>query len=323
MMELVRRLYLTIPLFLSLLIVLFGCSNNISNSDGQSTIDGYSITTQTITNEQLVFGIIFPMGDPAYEQITENAEVIAKKENIRLLVAAPEEANLEQQIRIMESMIRQKVNGIAISPVDAEALRPLIDEAVSNNIPVICFESDSPDSKRISFVGANNYDTGKKLGESINQLLNGNGMIIVGTGMADMLSLQERLSGLLDYLNTYTNIEVLNVNYNEGKIDTAIEMLERTIDDHPHFSAFLCLDSVSSSASILIWKASGSSRYVLSIGKTNESLTALQNGQIETIISQNEHMWGASIVEALIKAHNDQVLPTFIDMGIKEIQFEH
>src|SRR5690606_9214111 len=114
-----------------------------------------------------------------------------------------------------------------------------------NQIPVICFESDSPGSKRLSFIGANNYETGKHLGQAVSKLLNNKGMIIVGTGMSDMLSLEQRLEGLLDFINTQTEIEVLAVEYNEGKKDMAIEKLEQMIDNHPHFSAFLSLDSVS------------------------------------------------------------------------------
>jgi len=307
--------------YLLLLILTFtlllGCTKKLADVYPQANTVDESITMNI--PEQLTFGIIFPMGDPAYEQITEHAELVAKEHHVRLLVAAPDEANLEQQIRIMESMIRQKVDGIAISPVDAEALSPLINQAIENNIPVICFESDSPHNNRLSFIGADNYATGQTLGESVNQLLNGNGMIIVGTGMSDMLSLDERLEGLLDYLNNETKIEVLKVKYNEGKIDNAIEMLESMINDHPHFSAFLSLDSVSSSASILIWKATGSKRYVLSIGKTLESEAALINGQIHTVISQNEHQWGEAIVKTLLKAHQQEPIPSFIDMGIEVI----
>lgn len=269
--------------------------------------------------ESLSFGIIFPMADPSYELITEHAEKMAQSHNIRLLVAAPDEANLEQQIRIMESMIRQKVDGIAISPVDAEALEPVINQAIDNNIPVICFESDAPNSKRLSFIGADNYETGRQLGMATNKLLNNKEMIIVGTGMSDMLSLKQRLEGLLNYINEETEIEVLQVKYNEGKKDIAIEKLEEMINEHPHFSAFLSLDSVSSSASILIWKAAGMNRYVLSIGKTAESETAIHNGQIHTIISQNEHSWGSTIIDTLMKANQQTVIPSFIDMGIEEL----
>jgi len=297
------------------LLLLAGCSRSEVNLHDSLTEEGEQLA------EGLTFGIIFPMADPAYELITKHAEALAQMYNIRLLVAAPDEANLEQQIRIMESMIRQNVDGIAISPVDADALEPVINQAINNSIPVICFESDAPDSKRLSYIGADNYETGRKLGQSTSKLLNNKGMIIVGTGMSDMLSLKQRLEGLLDYINEETNIEVLQVKYNEGKKDTAIEKLEEMINHHPHFSAFLSLDSVSSSASILIWKATGMNRYVLSIGKTAESEAAIHNGQIHTIISQNEHKWGEAIIETLIKANQQATVSEFNDMGIEEITF--
>lgn len=306
--------YIRVLLSMLTMLLLAGCLNKEITPIAETLKEEKKLAPSAYT-----FGIIFPMVDPAYEQITAHAEHIAQQHNIRLLVAAPDEANLEQQIRIMESMIRQNVDGIAISPVDADALKPAINSAMANDIPVICFESDSPDSNRLSFIGADNYETGKQLGQAVSKLLDNKGMIIVGTGMSDMLSLQQRLEGLFDYINAETKIEVLEVEYNEGKKDKAIEKLEQMIDEHPHFSAFLSLDSVSSSSSILIWKATGSNRYVLGIGKTAETETAINNGQIHTIISQNEHKWGATIVQTLIAANEQQHIASFIDMGIVEI----
>lgn len=55
----------------------------------------------------LTFGIIYPMVNATYEMITGKAEAVARKHNVELLVQAPDEANLEQQIRIMEMMIKR------------------------------------------------------------------------------------------------------------------------------------------------------------------------------------------------------------------------
>lgn len=280
---------------------------------------GDSPVLSSPSGEVREFGIIFPMAFPAYEEITAKAEEIANENSIRLLVSAPDEANLEQQIRIMESMIKQGVDGIAIAPVSAEALAPVINKAIRQGIPVICFETDSPDSKRLSYIGSDNYETGRQIGISVDRLLNGKGMILVGTGMSDMLSMQKRLEGLLNYLNYETRIEVLEVRYNEGREDLAIAELEEMIDAHPHFNAFLSLDFVSSSAAILIWKANGLKRHALSVGRTPVIEEALLNGQITSIISQYETEWGRNIIEALIKASNGEKIPEFIDMGILEI----
>ncbi|MDQ8735637.1 substrate-binding domain-containing protein [Paenibacillus sp. LHD-38] len=308
-----RRSWFFMFLFLALFTV--SCQSapptSLVNSSEPSTIP---------SNRDRVFGIIFPMAIPAYEKITENAENTAKAANIRLLVSAPDEANLEQQIRIMESMIKQKVDGIAIAPVNPEALAPVINKAVEQGIPVICFETDSPNSKRLSYIGADNYDTGRQLGKATDLLLGGKGMVMVGTGMSEMFSLKERLEGLLDYLNSETEIEVLEVRYNDGREDLAITELEDMINAHPHFNAFLSLDFVSSSASILIWKAYGLNRYVLSIGSTPNIEEALLNGQVTSIISQYENQWGRKIIEALMKVSEGEIIPEMIDTGILKLE---
>lgn len=303
--------------FILLLLALFTASCQPAPPTSQVNSSEPSIIP---SDRDRVFGIIFPMAFPAYEKITENAEETAKAANIRLLVSAPDEANLEQQIRIMESMIKQKVDGIAIAPVNPEALAPVINKAVEQGIPVICFETDSPGSKRLSYIGSDNYETGRQLGKATDLLLNGKGMVLVGTGMPEMDSLKERLEGLLNYLNDETEIEVLEVRYNDGREDLAITEQEEMINAHPHFNAFLSLDFVSSSASILIWKAYGLNRHVLSIGATPKIEEALLNGQVTSIISQYENQWGRKIIEALMKVSEGEIIPEMIDTGILKLE---
>lgn len=269
------------------------------------------------------FGIIYPMVNPTYEVITQNAEETANQHNIKLMVQAPDEANLEQQIRIMETMIKQKLDGIAIDPVDEKALIPVINKAIANGIPVVCFESDSPDSNRISFIGADNYETGKTMGKAVSRLLNGRGMILVEAGMSQMYGLRQRLNGLLDYLKTETTIDVLEVRFNEGSETRATAELEEMIEAHPHFNAFIGLDFVSGSTSTLIWKAKGLKRYALTLGMTPTVKEALRNGQLTSVISQNEDHWGESIIYTLLQASMGNKVPEFVDSGITEIVSEY
>ncbi|MFX3632218.1 MAG: substrate-binding domain-containing protein [Candidatus Pristimantibacillus sp.] len=262
------------------------------------------------------FGIIYPFAHPFYEMITDLAQEAAKPYPIQLIVKAPDEANLEQQIRMMDNMISQKVDGIALDPIDADALQPVINKAIKAGIPVICFESDSPRSNRLSFIGTNNYMAGVQMGKVIDQLLNGIGMVLVETGMSNMHSLSERLEGMLGYLNENTDIQVLEVRYNEGSEVTALSDLEEMIDAHPHFNAFVALDFISGSTSVLVWKAKGLKRHALTFGMMPEIDNAIRNGQITSAVSQNESEWGKQIVELLVQASEGSVIPAFYDTGI-------
>jgi len=268
------------------------------------------------------FGIIYPMADAYYEAVTESAARAAEAAGVRLVIKAPDEANLEQQIRMMETMIQQGVDGIAISPIHSEALAPIIDKAVDAGIPVICFESDAPGSRRLSYIGTDNIRAGERMGEAIDGLLKGRGMILVSTGFSDSLHLRERLEGFLGYIHRETDIDVLEVRYHQGIPEQALTDLEGMIDDHPHFDAFVALDFVSGSASILVWKAMGLNRYALTFGLMPDISEAVRNGQITMAISLNEHRWGSLIVEQLLRAGEGEAIPAFADTGITLIDAE-
>lgn len=310
--------HLLLPIMIVILL-LSGCGAGAERSGMEGLAEASPLPSVELGAPPLVFGIIYPMVNPTYETITENAEAAAASHNIKLQVQAPDEANLEQQIRIMEMMIKQEVDGIAIDPVDSQALVQVINQAVSKGIPVVCFESDSPDSQRVAFIGADNYKTGSIIGQAVNRLLNGRGMVLVESGMPHMLGLGQRLAGLQDYLNNHTEIDVLDIRNNNGSEEGAMRQLEQMISEHPHFSALISLDFVSSSSSILIWKAKGLKRYNVALGLTPAVKESLQNGQITQIISQNEQHWGEAIISTLLTIAEGRKVPEFVNTGITEI----
>lgn len=268
------------------------------------------------------FGIIYPLTHSYYETITTTASEAADTLGIELIVKAPDEANLEQQVRMLETMVLQGVDGIAIAPIDSEVLTPIIDRVVASGIPVVTFESDAPASNRQSFIGTDNHAAGYRMGEEIDRMLKGRGMILVESGMSEMDSLEQRLTGFLSYIEEYTDIDVLNISYNEGSAERALSELEVMIDAHPHFDAYVSMDFLSGETSILVWKAMGLSRYALTFGKMSEIDEALRNGQITSAVSLNENSWGKHIISSLYKAQLGEELPMSIDTGFEILHGE-
>lgn len=87
----------------------------------------------------------------------------------------------------------------------------MINKAAAQGIPVVCFESDSPASRRAAYIGADNRATGAVMGQTVERLLSGKGMILVESGMSRMQSTRERLLGLEAYLTQHTDIDVLEI----------------------------------------------------------------------------------------------------------------
>lgn len=89
-------------------------------------------------------------------------------------------------------------DGIGVSPIQADAFTPVIDAAIDKGVPVITFDSDAPKSKRLAYIGTNNYEAGKVAGEEVVKLFpnGGNFVAFVGNMTAD--NAKQRYQGFVD-----------------------------------------------------------------------------------------------------------------------------
>src|SRR5438105_14044628 len=60
----------------------------------------------------------------------------------------------------LQRVAKLKPSGILISAAEAGVLKDDIDAAVAAGVPVITLDSDAPQSKRLVFIGTNNYEAG-------------------------------------------------------------------------------------------------------------------------------------------------------------------
>src|SRR6266852_9195956 len=104
---------------------------------------------------------------------------------------APVKSDAVEQAQIIESLIERKVDGIAVSVNDADALKESIDKAVDAGIPVVTFDSDAPKSKRIAFYGTNNPRSGKVMGEYLVKHMGTKGNIALLMGTPGAPNLEE------------------------------------------------------------------------------------------------------------------------------------
>src|SRR5580765_2731842 len=107
------------------------------------------------TGRRLKFALIPKALDiPVFDYANIGAQRAAKElGNIDVIYHAPDHSDVLKQKEVLESFIVQKVDGIAISVLDAQALTSTIDKAVDAGIPVVTWDSDAPDSKRFAFYG--------------------------------------------------------------------------------------------------------------------------------------------------------------------------
>ena len=90
---------------------------------------------------------------------------------IDVAMLGPVDGVVEKQVSELETLIQvEQVDGLAISCGEADVMIPLFDLAWKRGIPVVTYDNDSPESKRLAYVGMNQSEVGKASGNAFVKL---------------------------------------------------------------------------------------------------------------------------------------------------------
>src|SRR5207302_3429496 len=91
--------------------------------------------------------------------------------------APPLEIDASRQIEIVESMINRHVAGIALAPVDRQALVGVVERAAREGIPVAIFDSAIDTTRIVSYVATDNTEGGRMAARRLGEILDGKGKV--------------------------------------------------------------------------------------------------------------------------------------------------
>lgn len=144
------------------------------------------------------------------------------------------QGNSQQQIKQIESFLKQDIDLLIVSPNEADPLTPIVNSIYQHNIPVIVTDRKTSSNLYNAYVGADNVAIGNLAGKYIGNILNGKGNIALITGLKGTSASMEREKGLRESLRDFPRIKISTVL--EGQWDrekaqaiarTHIEELER------------------------------------------------------------------------------------------------
>jgi ribose transport system substrate-binding protein len=222
--------------------------------------------------------------------------------------SGPQNAQIPDQNRMIEDAISRKVDGLAVSAIDAAALTPTIDQAVDAGILTITFDSDAPKSKRLIYIGTNNYNAGHAAGEKAKELFPNGGKIIAFVGNLSAENARDRANGFKDAIKG-TKIEVIDVREDNKDPSRARKNVEDAIQARKDVNGFLGLYSYNGPAIVdAVTAANAGNRYkIITFDAEPKTMQALQAGKIEFTVVQKPYEFGYQSVEFLYKAKTEGV----------------
>jgi ribose transport system substrate-binding protein len=239
------------------------------------------------------------------------------------------DAQAEQQELRRLIALQRKPSGILISAADRALMKPEIDAAIAAGIPVITVDSDSPSSKRLLFVGTNNYEAGVMGGRVAAKELKGKGNVVVYT-MPTQTNLAERLNGYKFAFGEHPGIKIVEVVDIKGDpriaFDKTNEIMEKRRDK---VDAFVCLEALAGKEVGEVLDRNKVSKVVVAMDTDEGTLNWVQKGVIAATIAQKPFTMAYYGLKVLDELHHHKPpsfdvnwaqdpfspLPAFVDTG--------
>ena len=138
--------------------------------------------------------------------------------NIECIYASAGEANPRIQVSTLQKLLKNKVDGIALSVIDSDFLLQsgVLKEAQNLGIPIITFDSDLSvavlqqyPKLRLSYIGTNNFQFGQALGKTLVKARPQGGEVCIQSGWKNSSNLNERIRGIRSILLNTKDKKVL------------------------------------------------------------------------------------------------------------------
>jgi ribose transport system substrate-binding protein len=227
----------------------------------------------------------------------------AEKElgNVNVEFRLPSTGSAGEQQQILDDLLAAGVDGIAVSPVDPEnqtaALNKIAEQAL-----LITVDSDAAKSKRVCYIGTDNFAAGEQAGKLIKEALPNGGKIMVFVGKIDAQNAKDRFGGIKKELEG-SKVEVIDVRTDDTDTVRAQKNVEDTLVKYPDVACLVGLWSYNGPAILNAVKSGGKVGQVkiVCFDEEAETLAGVAEGAIQGTIVQQPFEFGRQAVTKMAK----------------------
>src|SRR5258708_34653831 len=172
---------------------------------------------------------------------------------------------------MFRQVVEQRPSGICLAARPRDIFRADIDKAMSEGIPVICVDADVPDSKRVLYIGTDNFKSGRESLKRMAALVPGKGNIVVIT-IPGQRNVDDRLAGAVDALKNFPGLKVTKILDDKGDWRNAFDQLSDMILKKEKIDGIVSLEAAGGSGA-----AKWADRFSLAARQPNVAIAEIRH----------------------------------------------
>lgn len=225
--------------------------------------------------------------------------------------------DIEGQIALIESMVTQGVQGIALTPVDP-SVAPALDKAIAAGVKIVLMDNDIPGwAGKTSLATTNNYNAGVIAGTYLKSVLKDGDKLGILEGVPGVPALDDRVTGMLKGLEGVA-VEVVGRGGTNCTQELGVTVAEDILTANPDLKAiYAACGPPAVGATQAIQNAGIANDDIVMVGfdACCGELDKIVSGQEDATVAQFPAKMGELGVDALVKAIRGESVEALVDTG--------
>ncbi len=186
------------------------------------------------------------LGNGFFDAVDKGAQEAAKELNAEVIFVGPTTPTAEGQIETLNSLIAQRVDAIAVSANDPDALVPTLRKAMDRGIKVVSYDSAVAQPGRIAHLAPS---SDQLIGETVISLVaeltpGGKGKFAVVSATPTSTNQNSWLAEMRKALANQPGLEMVSVVYGDDVSDKSYREAVALIQQHPDLVVLVSISSV-------------------------------------------------------------------------------
>ena len=127
------------------------------------------------------------------------AKKSAEDNDVELLFRMPTSGDASVQKEVIDTVLNQGIKAIAVSVIDPKNQGDFLNE-IAGKVKLLTQDNDAPNTKRLAYIGTNNYDAGRAVGKLVKEAMPEGGTVVIFVGQLEALNARQRRQGVIDEL---------------------------------------------------------------------------------------------------------------------------
>ncbi|HXD01530.1 MAG TPA: sugar-binding protein [Verrucomicrobiae bacterium] len=221
--------------------------------------------------------------------------------NVEVDFRIPSTGSAAEQQQILDDLVAKGVDGIAVSPIDPKNQIDFLNKIASQTL-LICVDSDAADSKRVCYIGTDNFAAGVEAGKLIKEALPDGGKIMVFVGYADAQNAKDRFGGIKQELDG-SKVSIIDLRTDDTDNVRAQKNAEDTLVKYPDVSCLVGLYNYNGPAILNAVRSAGQTGKVkiVCFDENAETLDGVASGDIYATVVQQPFEFGKQAITKMAK----------------------